>query len=86
METLRIYRRSLIEHARVTYDFHSYSRYNTISLINCMEIGGLNFFFKECKAPMADGLMRVLIKSRAGIQSTPKRKFAILHQVNGLGQ
>jgi hypothetical protein len=46
--------------------------------------GVSNFFFKECKAPLADGVTRFLIKSRAGIQFTPKRKHDILHTGNGL--
>jgi hypothetical protein len=44
------------------------------------------FFFKECKAPLADGLMRFLVKSRAGIQFTPRRKFDILYQGSGFCQ
>jgi hypothetical protein len=66
--------------------FKKYSRYNTKDLINCMENGVSNFFFKERKAPMADGHMKFLVKSRAGIQFTSKRKFDILHQGNGLCQ
>jgi hypothetical protein len=30
--------------------------------------------------------MRILVKSRAGIQFTPKRKFDVIHQGNGLCQ
>jgi hypothetical protein len=33
---------------------------------------------------LADGVTRFLIKSRAGIQFTPKRKLDILHIGNGL--
>jgi hypothetical protein len=36
------------------------------------------------KNPMADGLIRYLIKSRAGIHFTPKRKKDILNQDNRL--
>jgi hypothetical protein len=35
---------------------------------------------------MADGRMMFLVKSRAGIQFTSKKKFCILHQGNGLCQ
>jgi hypothetical protein len=49
-----------------------------------METGVSNFFFKECKAPLADGVTRFLIKSRADIQFTPKLKNDILHTDNGL--
>jgi hypothetical protein len=58
----------------------------SLGLINCMETEISNFFFKECIVPKADGLMRFLVKSRAGIQFTPKRKFDILHQGNGFCQ
>jgi hypothetical protein len=40
-----------------------------------METEISNFLFKECKTSIADGLMRFLMKSRAGIQFTPKRKL-----------
>jgi hypothetical protein len=49
-----------------------------------METGISNFYFKECKVPMADEIARFFIKSRAGIQFTPKRKLDILHTENGL--
>jgi hypothetical protein len=51
-----------------------------------MKTGVSNFFFKECKSSMADGRMKFLVKSRAGIQFTMKKKFCILHQGNGLCQ
>jgi hypothetical protein len=51
-----------------------------------METGVSNFFFKECKASMVDGIKRVLIESRTGIQFMPKRNFDILYQDNGLYQ
>jgi hypothetical protein len=70
----KIYR-SLIDSARITRDFQNYSRYNTSDLINYMETGVSNFFFKECKAPMANGLMRFLVTSRAGIQFTSKKEI-----------
>jgi hypothetical protein len=37
----------LFEHARRVYDYDNYSRYNTRGLINCLEAGVSNFFFKE---------------------------------------
>jgi hypothetical protein len=74
----------LIEYARNVYDFDNYSRYNTRGLINCLEAGVSNFFFKKGKPPMADGLIRFLIKSRACIQFTQMRKKDILNQGNGL--
>jgi hypothetical protein len=49
-----------------------------------MEAGITNFYFKECKAPMADGIARFFIKSRAGIQFTPKRKHDIFNTGSGL--
>jgi hypothetical protein len=49
-----------------------------------METGISNFYFKECKAPMADGIARFFIKPRAGIQFTPKRNLDILHIRKGL--
>jgi hypothetical protein len=53
-------------------------------LITCLDAGISNFYFRDCKAPLADGLARFMIKSRAGIQFTPKRKQHILGQGNGL--
>jgi hypothetical protein len=81
-ENIKNIHRSLIEYSRITYGFQNYSRYNTIDLINCVETEVSNFFYKECIAPMTDGLMKFLVKSRVGIQFTPKRKFDILHQGN----
>jgi hypothetical protein len=78
--------RNLIEHARKSHDFQNYSRFNTIDLINCMQIRVSNFFFKECKAPMADRFMMIFVKSIAGIQFTSKIKQDILYQGNGLCQ
>jgi hypothetical protein len=75
---------SLVNHARIGYDYGNTCRFNTRGLVNCMETGVPNFFFKDCKAPFADGVRRFLIKSRAGIQFTPKRKHDILHTGNGL--
>jgi hypothetical protein len=49
-----------------------------------MEAEVSNFYFRECKAPLADSLARFMIKSRAGIQFTPKRKHDILNQGNGI--
>jgi hypothetical protein len=66
--------RSFVNHTRIGDDYENYNRFNTIGLINCMESGIFNFSFKECKAPMADGIARFFIKSRVGIQFTPKRK------------
>jgi hypothetical protein len=43
-----------------------------------METEISKFYFKECKAPLTDGLARFYIKARAGIQFTPKRKKDIL--------
>jgi hypothetical protein len=37
-----------------------------------METGVLNFFFKECKALMADGLMMLLVKSEQEFNSPRK--------------
>jgi hypothetical protein len=65
--------RSLVNHARISYDFDNYSKYNTRGLLNCMETGVSNFFFKKGRAPIADGVTRFLIKSRADIQFTPKK-------------
>jgi hypothetical protein len=76
--------RSLVNHARIGYDYENYSRFNTRGLINCMKTGISNFYFKNCQAPMADGIARFFIKSRAGIQFTLKRKLDILHTGNGL--
>jgi hypothetical protein len=70
--------KSLISHTRVPYDFENYSRFNTRNLITCLETGASNFYFRDCKAPLSDRLARFLIKSRAGIQFTPKRKQDIL--------
>jgi hypothetical protein len=74
----------LITHAKVRYDYENYSRYNTRGLINCLESGASNFYFRECKVPMTEGLARFLVKSRAGIQFTPKRKLDILRNGSGL--
>jgi hypothetical protein len=41
-------------------------------LIKYRETGTSNFFFKECKELMEDGLMRFLVRSSAGIQFIPK--------------
>jgi hypothetical protein len=76
--------KSLISHTRVAFDFENYSRFNTRNLITCLETGVSNFFFRDCKAPLSVGLARFLIKSRAGIQFTPKRKQDILDFGNGL--
>jgi hypothetical protein len=76
--------RSLDNHARIGYDYENYCRFNTRDLVNCMEKGVSNIFLMECKAPLADGVTRFLIKSRAAIQFTPKRKHDILHTGNGL--
>jgi hypothetical protein len=43
---------SLVDHARIGYDYEYYCRFNTRGLINYMETGVSNFFFKECKAPL----------------------------------
>jgi hypothetical protein len=75
---------SLVNHARIVYDYEMYDRFNTRGLINCMETGISNFYFKEYKASMVDGVARFYVKSRAGIQFTPKRKFDSLHTGNGL--
>jgi hypothetical protein len=72
-DNLKNIHRSLVNHARIGYDHENYSRFNTRGLINCMETGISDFYFKECKAPMADGTARFLIKSRAGIQFAPKK-------------
>jgi hypothetical protein len=74
----------LITHSKVKYDYENYSRYNTRGLINCLESGVSNFYFREYKAPMTDGLARFIVKARAGIQFTPKKKLDILHSGNGL--
>jgi hypothetical protein len=74
----------LIEHARIVYDYDNYSRHYTRGLINCLEIGVSNFFFRECKTPMADGLIIFLNKLRADIQFTSNSKKDILNQVNRL--
>jgi hypothetical protein len=74
----------LITHAKIKYDYENYSRYNTRGLINCLESCVSNFYFKECKASMTDGLARFVIKARARIQFTPKRKLDILGSGNGL--
>jgi hypothetical protein len=66
------------------YDYENYSRFNTRNLITCLETGISNFYFRDCKAPLADGVVRFFVKSRAGIQFTPKRKHDILHQGDGL--
>jgi hypothetical protein len=71
--TLKNIHRSLVNHARIDYDYENYCRFNTRGLINCMETGISNFYFKEYKAPMGDGIARFFIKSRAGIQFTPKK-------------
>jgi hypothetical protein len=42
------------------------------------------FYFQEPKAPMADGVIRFFIKSKAGIQFTLKRKHDNLHTGCGL--
>jgi SNF2 family DNA or RNA helicase len=76
--------KSLIFHTRVAFDFENYSRFNTRNLITCLETGVSNFYFRDCKAPLSDELARFLIKSRAGIQFTPKRKQDILGFGNGL--
>jgi hypothetical protein len=68
----------------VKFDYENYSRFNTRNLITCLDAGISNFSFRDCKAPLADGLARFMIKSRAGIQFTPKRKADILHQGDGL--
>jgi hypothetical protein len=78
------FHKTIINHARIKYDYHNYSRFNTRGLINCMEAGMSNFYFKECKAPLADGIARFFIKSRAGIQFTPKRKHDIFNTGSGL--
>jgi hypothetical protein len=74
----------LISHTRVRYDVENYSRFNTRNLITCLETEVSNFYFRDCKAPLADGLARFMIKSRTGIQFTPKRKQNILGHGNGL--
>jgi hypothetical protein len=74
----------LITHAKVKYDYDNYSRYNTRGLINCLESGVSNFYFRECKAPITDGLARFVVKARSGIQFIPKRKLDILHSGDGL--
>jgi hypothetical protein len=76
--------KSLITHVRVKYDFENYSRFNTRNLITCLETGVSNFYFRDCKAHLADGLARFMVKSRAGIQFTPKRKQDILGHGDGL--
>jgi hypothetical protein len=72
--------KNLIAHARLGYNFNNYYRFNTRSLIGYTEAGVSNFYFRECKAPLADGLARFMVKSRVGIQFTPKRKLDILNQ------
>jgi hypothetical protein len=76
--------KSVVAHTKVQFDFENYSRFNTRNLITCLDTGVSNFYFRDCKAPLADGLARFMIKSRAGIQFTPKRKHDILNQGNGL--
>jgi hypothetical protein len=66
--------KSLITCAKMKFDYENYSRFNSRGLIYCLETGISNFYFRECKAPMTDGLARFYGKSRAGIQFTPKRK------------
>jgi hypothetical protein len=78
------FHKTIINHARIKYDYDNYTRFNTRGLINCIEAGMSNFYFKECKAPMADGIARFYIKSRAGSQFTPKRKHDIFHTGSGL--
>jgi hypothetical protein len=78
------FHKTIISHAKIPYDYDNFRRFNTRGLINCMETGISNFYFKECKAPMADGIARFYIKSRAGIQFTPKRKHDIFHTGSGL--
>jgi hypothetical protein len=76
--------KSVIAHSKVKFDYENYSRFNTRNLITCLDAGISNFYFRDCKAPLSDGLARFMIKSRAGIQFTPKRKADILHQGDGL--
>jgi hypothetical protein len=66
------------------YNYENYSRFNTRGLINYMETGISNFYFKECKAPISHGVARFYIKSRADIQFIPKWKYDILYAENGL--
>jgi hypothetical protein len=61
-----------------------FENFNPKNRINCLEMGISNFYFRECKAPKADGLARFYIKSRAEIQFTPKRKKDILNMGDGL--
>jgi hypothetical protein len=74
----------LINQAWIGYNYENYSRFNTRDLINCLETGISNYYFKECKAPLAEGAARLIIKSRTGIQFTPKRKHNYLHTGTGL--
>jgi hypothetical protein len=69
-DNLKNIHRSLVNQARIGYDYENYSRFNTRGLINCMETGISNYYLKECKASLADGVTRFIIKSRAGIQFT----------------
>jgi hypothetical protein len=70
--------RSLVNHAMIGYYYENYNRFNTRCLINCMETEIYNFYFKECKPPIEDGVARFFIKSIADIQFTSKRKHDIL--------
>jgi hypothetical protein len=76
--------KSVIAHSKVKYDYENYVRFNTRNLITCLDTGVSNFYFRDCKAPLSDGLARFMIKSRAGVQFTPKRKSDILRQGDGL--
>jgi hypothetical protein len=46
---------SLVNHARIGYDYENHSRSNTRGLIKCIETDISNNYFKECKNPLADG-------------------------------
>jgi hypothetical protein len=49
-DNLTNFHSTLINHAKIKYDYDNFSRFNTRGLINCMETGISNFYFKECKA------------------------------------
>jgi hypothetical protein len=74
----------LIVHSKIPYDYENYSKFSTRALIGCLESNISNFYFRECKAPLADGMARFYLKARTGIYFTPKRKLDILNSGDGL--
>jgi hypothetical protein len=50
--------KSIIVHSKIPYNYDNFTKFNTRPLLGCLESGISNFYFRECKAPLADGMAR----------------------------